>query len=88
MTEEETISELINMGFDEERVREAIVLKGLSLSEAAEALVQPRPGKMDPEELVIKLSAMFPEDKVRIAVEASDGDEEVALSILLEDTTE
>ncbi|KAJ9445249.1 hypothetical protein DIPPA_21198 [Diplonema papillatum] len=86
MSQEDVIQELIGMGFKEEDVREAIIVRGLSLAEATEELVNPDAEKVAPSVLIERLKGMgFPEDKVLRAVDACEGKEDTALSILLGD---
>eukprot|EP01061_Rhynchopus_euleeides_P007083 TRINITY_DN16051_c0_g1_i2.p1 TRINITY_DN16051_c0_g1~~TRINITY_DN16051_c0_g1_i2.p1 ORF type:complete len:240 (+),score=70.23 TRINITY_DN16051_c0_g1_i2:107-721(+) len=82
--QEDTIQELISMGFSEEAVRQAVVVEGLSLSEATDRLVNPDESKASPELLIERFKGMgFDMEKIQRAVSQCEGKEEVALQMLL-----
>eukprot|EP01059_Diplonema_ambulator_P017041 TRINITY_DN29038_c0_g1_i1.p1 TRINITY_DN29038_c0_g1~~TRINITY_DN29038_c0_g1_i1.p1 ORF type:complete len:226 (+),score=71.64 TRINITY_DN29038_c0_g1_i1:62-679(+) len=85
MSQEDIIQELVSMGFIEEQVREAIIIKGLSLSEAVELLSNSSENeKVSPEVLIDRFLGMgFEIDKIQKAVSECDGNAEAALQALL-----
>eukprot|EP01062_Namystynia_karyoxenos_P050836 TRINITY_DN3969_c0_g11_i1.p2 TRINITY_DN3969_c0_g11~~TRINITY_DN3969_c0_g11_i1.p2 ORF type:complete len:227 (+),score=75.57 TRINITY_DN3969_c0_g11_i1:92-772(+) len=99
MSQEETIQELVSMGFPEDRVRSVVVGQGLQLSAAAAALTDGAdapgaevggaavpPGDVPPtrEEVLASFESMgFARDLAEAALSASDDDVEKALQLLL-----